>query len=363
MSRCGAMRIAGLLLFLSLCTSSAKGQLQQSVGKGGVNRADDVRLVQKWLNQVSDLSGGPERPLAEDGRIGARTIAAISRFQQFQLGFSDGRIDRGQHSELRLMRLNGIHEVLGTADSPEEKKLAEFTSQFSVILVSAGGKAVAVRPPYHINAGKRKARAEDNRAAAPVVQRLIRNTLSSSEAAVGKAKPDQIRRFLQAALDAGLIESQTPDDMRAFLAKFDTGIFVDDTSQTTVIGGTLYQGNFQNHNLLDPTDPLDVVNKANTTFLAKLRRVGSPIRLRAGDLMVKGGSHVRLITDVDRTESSIEFTTLESTASEVLPNGNGIGERRWRFQSANDFSGLQLKRGGKFVDAAEADAAYIYTRK
>ena len=350
MSRCGAMRVAGLLLFLSLCTSSAKGQIQQSVGKGGVNRADDVRLVQKWLNQVSDLSGGPERPLAEDGRIGARTIAAISRFQQFQLGFSDGRIDRGQHSELRLMRLNGIHEVLGTADSPEEKKLAEFTSQFSVILVSAGGKAVAVRPPYHINAGKRKARAEDNRAAAPVVQRLIRNTLSSSEAAVGKAKPDQIRRFLQAALDAGLIASQTPDDMRAFLAKY--GISTDCSGLAS-----------RACNLLDPTDPLDVVNKANTTFLAKLRRVGSPIRLSAGDLMVKGGSHVRLITDVDRTESSIEFTTLESTASEVLPNGNGIGERRWRFQSANDFSGLQLKRGGKFVDAAEADAAYIYTRK
>ena len=342
--------VAGAFLGLSLCTSAASGQIQQSVGKGGVNREEDVRLIQKWLNQVSDLSGGPVQPLKEDGKVGERTIAAISRFQQFQLGFSDGRIDRGEHTELRLMRLNGIHEVLGNADTPAEKKLAELTSEFSVILVSVDGKSVAVRPPYHINAGKRKARAEQNRAASPAVQRLIRNTLSSNEAAVGKAKPVQIQRFLQAALDTGLIESQTPDGMRAFLAKY--GISTDCSGLAS-----------RACNMLDPIDPLDVVNKANTTFLAKLRRVGSPIRLSAGDLMVKGGSHVRLITDVDRTESSIEFTTLESTASEILPNGNGIGERRWRFLSANDFSDLQLKRSGKFVDASESDAAYIYTRK
>lgn len=350
MSRCLATRIVGVLLFLNLFTTFAKGQIQQSVGKGGANRAADVHLVQKWLNQVSDLSGGPEKPLAEDGRIGAKTIAAISRFQNTQLGFSDGRIDPGQNSELRLMRLNGIHEVLGNADTPAEKKLAELTSEFSVILVSVDGKSVAVRPPYHINAGKRKARAEENRAASPAIQMLIRNTLSSNEAAVGKAEPAQIQRFLQAALDTGLIESQTPDGMRAFLAKY--GISTDCSGLAS-----------RACNMLDPIDPLDVVNKANTTFLAKLRRVGSPIRLSAGDLMVKGGSHVRLITDVDRTESSIEFTTLESTASEILPNGNGIGERRWRFLSANNFSGLQLKRGGKFVDASESDATYIYTRK
>ncbi len=350
MSRRLAKRIAGVLLFFSLFTS-AKGQIQQSVGKGGVNRAVDVRIVQKWLNQVSDLSGGPEKPLADDGRIGTKTIAAISRFQNIQLGFSDGRIDPGQHSELRLMRLNGIHEVLGNADSPAEKKLAKFTSEFSVIIVSLDGKLVAVRPPYHINAGKRKTRAEENRASAPAVQRLISNTLSSNEeAAVGKAKPIQIQRFLQAALDAGLIKSQTPDGMRGFLAKY--GISTDCSGLAS-----------RACNMLNPIDPLDVVNKANTTFLATLRRVRSPIHLSAGDLMVKGGSHVRLITDVDRTESSIEFTTLESTASEILPNGNGIGERRWRFLRANSFSGLQLKRGGKFVDASESDTAYIYTRK
>jgi len=61
-----------------------------SVGKGGANRPDDVRLVQELLNQ----SG---RSVGTDGLIGPKTIAAIEAFQRSVVGMSnpDGRIDPG----------------------------------------------------------------------------------------------------------------------------------------------------------------------------------------------------------------------------------------------------------------------------
>ena len=79
--------------------------------------------------------------------------------------------------------------------------------------------------------------------------------------------------------------------------------------------------------------------------------------------MVKGGSHVRLLTDVDVTAAGVEFTTLESTASKLYPNGDGIGERRWRFPDPQRFEQLQEWKGSQFVDASSHDQAYIYTSR
>jgi hypothetical protein len=58
--------------------------LQSSVGNGGANRPDDVRLVQTWLNRWRFLDG--RRPLPVNGRCGAATLAAIRKFEGEALG-------------------------------------------------------------------------------------------------------------------------------------------------------------------------------------------------------------------------------------------------------------------------------------
>lgn len=80
-------------------------QLGGSVGSGGMNRSDDVRAVQTALNGVPPEWGGPARKLTVDGACGPKTLAAISGFQQFQLGTvftPDGRIDPGRRTVDRL---------------------------------------------------------------------------------------------------------------------------------------------------------------------------------------------------------------------------------------------------------------------
>ena len=69
--------------------------LMRSVGQNGANIASDVSALQLRLNAVPTGSGGPNEPLVVDGIVGPKTIAAIQRFQQTQLGFQDGRVDPG----------------------------------------------------------------------------------------------------------------------------------------------------------------------------------------------------------------------------------------------------------------------------
>lgn len=69
-----------------------------SVGRGGINRAEDVRKVQQLLRQA----GADPGPV--DGIAGPRTIGAILGFQQRFLTRPDGRVDPGGRT---LARLNG----------------------------------------------------------------------------------------------------------------------------------------------------------------------------------------------------------------------------------------------------------------
>lgn len=331
-------------------TSCANAQIGKSVGEGGINAPFDVKTIQQLLNKVSDLSGGPIAQLAENGLIGPDTNAAILRFEKWQVGSSDGRIDPGFATDLRLQRLNGHHVVLGKADTADEKKLAEFTSTFANIIVKVDGKNVSLRPPYYINAGQRRADALANRNANPAVKNLITQEFGNGGATLGKATPGEIKSFLQAAIDSDLVANKKPDGLRAFLAKF--GISTDCSGLAA-----------RACNLLKPANPLDVVGVANTAHLATLTKINSPAELKAGHMMVKSGSHVRLITDVDETANGIEFTTLESTASKVLPNGNGIGERRWKFPNKQQFENLELRKGSSFQVASDEDKSYLYTTK
>ena len=74
-----------------------------SVGHGGLNRTDDVRLVQELLNRhIQPL----QRPLVVDGIMSPRTIAAIEAFQRHVLDMRrpDGRIQPGDPTMVALMR-------------------------------------------------------------------------------------------------------------------------------------------------------------------------------------------------------------------------------------------------------------------
>jgi len=74
-----------------------------SVGHGGLNRTDDVRLVQELLNRHMQP---PQRPLVVDGIMSPRTIAAIEAFQRRVLDMRrpDGRIQPGDPTMVALAR-------------------------------------------------------------------------------------------------------------------------------------------------------------------------------------------------------------------------------------------------------------------
>lgn len=76
-----------------------------SVGRNGVNKPEDVIIIQILLNRVPVAQGRPNPQLKADGKIGPNTQDAIDRFQQrHQLG-SDGRIDPGGRM---LAKLNQV---------------------------------------------------------------------------------------------------------------------------------------------------------------------------------------------------------------------------------------------------------------
>ena len=72
-----------------------------SVGLGGTNRPDDVRTIQRLLNQ---FSMPPLRALDVDGYCGQHTIDTIKHFQSSKVGMAkpDGRVDPGGRT-LRML--------------------------------------------------------------------------------------------------------------------------------------------------------------------------------------------------------------------------------------------------------------------
>ena len=80
--------------------------ISASVGHQGINFVNDTLTVQFLLNCVSESEGGPLEELVLDGLIGPKTIGAIIRFQQAQLGFADGRVDPEHLGGKTIVELN-----------------------------------------------------------------------------------------------------------------------------------------------------------------------------------------------------------------------------------------------------------------
>jgi peptidoglycan hydrolase-like protein with peptidoglycan-binding domain len=78
-----------------------------SVGRKGLNLANDVRAVQTALNQLPCQFGGPNPKLAVDGDAGPNTKSAIDTFQLKQFGWNDGLIAPGGPTIAKLSELAG----------------------------------------------------------------------------------------------------------------------------------------------------------------------------------------------------------------------------------------------------------------
>ena len=79
------------------------GKITASVGRSGVNRAADVKLVQKLLNEHT--IPGEDTRLIEDGKIGDKTISRIEAFQRkiLKMITPDGRVDPNGKTITKLL--------------------------------------------------------------------------------------------------------------------------------------------------------------------------------------------------------------------------------------------------------------------
>jgi hypothetical protein len=88
-----ALMPSGGCLVSEVASLASNIAISASVGQGGRNHIADVRTIQDALNNASPVSGRPMPPLAVDGIVGPKTLAAINAYQRQHLGFSDGRVD------------------------------------------------------------------------------------------------------------------------------------------------------------------------------------------------------------------------------------------------------------------------------
>jgi peptidoglycan hydrolase-like protein with peptidoglycan-binding domain len=97
-----------------------------TVGRGGVNRTEDVRAIQELLNKVPEDAGGLRVKLIVDGICGSATRDAIHRFQVRQFGATgaDGRVDPGGRT---LRKLNDYDSPVVTQPPGAQPVLGEFT--------------------------------------------------------------------------------------------------------------------------------------------------------------------------------------------------------------------------------------------
>jgi hypothetical protein len=78
--------------------------LPVGIGIKARNLDGDVRTIQKSLNKVPVLHGGPKEALEVDGKCGPKTNKAINDFQfrQFEFAGTDGVIEPGKQTIIRI---------------------------------------------------------------------------------------------------------------------------------------------------------------------------------------------------------------------------------------------------------------------
>jgi hypothetical protein len=368
-----------------------------SVGEKGDNKPEDVVTVKTLLNKF----GAGLDPA--NTNCGPKTIEAIKNFQKAKAGLAnpDGLISPNGKTWKALTGgatapaenpnsptppnvtptppANGKEQTIGGAETETEKKLQEFMQNTSGIPVQINpGKEpaqfVSVRPPYHINAAGASlnavlaARKNNSKVAS-----LIGKIGLGGGAGDGKATPEQMKKFLESCIAAGLVPqaSLNAKGLRAFLDTY--GVSVDCSGLAVQALNFLQDGDMSR----DLSDQVGIMNtsmmkgEANKTKEGgdgKFKDILTPSAFKAGDLMLnykeKGTStyHVRIIIDVDVMEDgSVEFTTVESGGGDNLSAaGDGVGQQRWKFPNGSKIENLYAVTQKKV--AGTSDQAYRYVR-
>src|SRR6266849_8000162 len=113
-----------------------------SVGSSGINRQDDVALVQFLLNDWRGRNG--RRPIAQDGLVGPETIGAIRDFQGTVTHLIDGRVDPAGPAMGALERMPAGETIRSVASI-----LLTYLTRMERELDRLGGCPPALRKTIH----------------------------------------------------------------------------------------------------------------------------------------------------------------------------------------------------------------------
>jgi peptidoglycan hydrolase-like protein with peptidoglycan-binding domain len=126
-------------LFTDVPGAPLQVMMNGSVGRGGRNELSDARLIQALLSRAPAAMGGPLAPLVVDGRVGPKTIEAISRFQRRHLGFADGLVEPNRRTVRTLVPLirsnGGVQNIRGIGPADPRVAMAVNAQQNAPDLV------------------------------------------------------------------------------------------------------------------------------------------------------------------------------------------------------------------------------------
>ena len=129
--------------------------ISASVGRGGRNSPEDVRIVQALLNQSLPA---PFSPLTEDGQIGKQTIEAIEAFQKevVKLNRPDGLISPDGRTFAALANGNGNGAELAsgsyTLPSPRPTSLLQ-EEDFQRAATTLGCEVACIKSVTEVESG------------------------------------------------------------------------------------------------------------------------------------------------------------------------------------------------------------------
>ncbi len=336
-------------------------KISKSVGKKGANVSNDVLIVQKLLKDTWDYD------VPQTGEVENNTLQAIAKFQHRFAGMitkqdtvidPDGTTWKYLTGQLKPTLKKQDDGTLAGAETEIEKKLAEFTKNVSDIEIEISkGEIVTVRPPYHMNNKDRRTVINATRKANPAVNKII--TKMGWNDSHGKATPSTIKKFLEDCIAKGFIKDKSSTGLNQFLDKF--AITMDCSGLAIQSVNFLHEGNMERES--NKTETVQITNAANIKSCGT--KINAPKHLKAGDMMVNG-DHVRVITDVDISGNVVAFSTVESSPTTMTgygdgvgDSGDGVGERRWKFENGAKFENCQLLRGNKW---GLGGGGYVYRR-
>lgn len=156
-----------------------------SVGRGGVNRRQDVIIIQTLINHHIRLLA-PLSPLRIDGAVGPRTIAAIEEFQRRVLYMQrpDGRVDPLGQTLKKLDSAKNVGTAPGNGSAPAVNDPAIEALQLAATAKKAAYALKKAHPTVVFTSGRRN-KADQARAMAGNVvanRQWIKQTYADTKA-------------------------------------------------------------------------------------------------------------------------------------------------------------------------------------